>query len=49
MTDENNEQRERVAAQRVDAQRVAAQSVAPTISPTVNMARAMMKMKRGHA
>lgn len=39
MTDENNEQREKVVAQRVAA----------TISPTVNMAEAMLKMKRGHA
>jgi hypothetical protein len=49
MTDENNEQREKVAAQRVVAQRVTVQRVAATISPTVNMAEAMLKMKRGHA
>ena len=54
MTNESNEQREKVAAQRVDTQpvdtqRIAAQRVAPTISPTVNMASAMLKMKRGHA
>ena len=39
-----NEQREKDAAQRIAAQRAAA-----TISPTVNMASAMLKMKRGHA